>query len=80
MVKWRFEFDAKSGPLEAGDFGQNGEIGDFRQNRQSVGDKRRSLKYITQPLSLLLPESPCEGQSFCLHSDHQNRLIIAYIE
>ena len=33
---WRFELDAKSGPLEAGDFGENGnfgEIGDFGKNR-----------------------------------------------
>ena len=32
---WRFELDAKSGPLEAGDFGENGdfgEIGDFGKN------------------------------------------------
>ena len=30
--RWRFELDAKGGPLEAGDFGENGdfgEIGDF---------------------------------------------------
>ena len=27
--RWRFEVDAKSGPLEAGDFG---EIGDFGKN------------------------------------------------
>ena len=32
---WRFELDAKSGPLEAGDFG---EIGDFGKNRQRAGD------------------------------------------
>ena len=31
---WRFELDAKSGPLESGDFG---EIGDFRENRQRAG-------------------------------------------
>ena len=33
--RWRFELDAKSGPLEAGDFGKNGdfgEIGDFGKN------------------------------------------------
>ena len=33
---WRFELDAKSGPLEAGDFGENGdfgEIGNFGKNR-----------------------------------------------
>ena len=33
--RWRFELDAKSGPLEAGDFGENGdfgEIGDFGKN------------------------------------------------
>ena len=38
---WRFELDAKSGPLEAGDFGENsgcGEIGDFGKNRQRAGD------------------------------------------
>ena len=32
---WRFELDAKSGPLDAGDFG---EIGDFGKNRQRAGD------------------------------------------
>ena len=32
---WRFELDAKSGPLEAGDFG---EIGNFGKNRQRAGD------------------------------------------
>ena len=32
---WRFELDAKSGPLEAGDFG---EIGDFGKNRQRAGN------------------------------------------
>ena len=33
--RWRFELDAKSGPLEAGDFGKNGDfgkIGDFSKN------------------------------------------------
>ena len=30
--RWRFELDAKSGPLEAGDFG---EIGDFGKNRHA---------------------------------------------
>ena len=29
---WRFELDAKSGPLEAGDFGENG---DFGKNRHA---------------------------------------------
>ena len=36
--RWRFELDAKSGPLEAGDFGENGnfgEIGDFGKNRRA---------------------------------------------
>ena len=32
---WRFELDAKSGPLEAGDFG---EIGNFGKHRQRAGD------------------------------------------
>ena len=38
---WRFELDAKSGPLEAGDFGENGDFGeirDFGKNRQRAGD------------------------------------------
>ena len=37
---WRFKLDTKSGPLETGDFG---EIGDFSENLQRVGnngDKR----------------------------------------
>ena len=36
--RWRFELDAKSGPLEVGDFGENGdfgEIGDFGKNRNA---------------------------------------------
>ena len=32
---WRFDLNAKSGPLEAGDFG---EIGDFGKNHQRAGD------------------------------------------
>ena len=32
---WRFELDAKSGPLETGDFG---EIGDFDENHQRACD------------------------------------------
>ena len=32
---WQFELDAKSGPLETGDFG---EIGDFGENRRRAGD------------------------------------------
>ena len=38
---WRFELDAKSGPLEAGDFG---EIGDFGKNRQRVGDMWQNIQ------------------------------------
>ena len=37
---WRFELDAKSGPLETGDFGENGdcsENSDFGENRQRAG-------------------------------------------
>ena len=26
---WRFELDAKSGPLEVGDFGENGDFGEI---------------------------------------------------
>ena len=33
--RWRFELDAKSGPLEAGDFGENGDFGDFGKNRHA---------------------------------------------
>ena len=32
---WRFELDAKRGPLETGDFGK---IRGFGENRQGVGD------------------------------------------
>ena len=45
---WQFELDAKSGPLEAGDFGENGhfgEIGDFGKNRQWAGDIQNVAKY-----------------------------------
>ena len=41
---WRFELDAKSGPLEAGDFGENGdfgEIGDFGKNHQKCMQWRK---------------------------------------
>ena len=37
---WRLELDTKSGPLETGDFGENGdcsEIGDFGENRHRAG-------------------------------------------
>ena len=45
---WRFELDAKSGPLEAGNFSENGdfgEIGDFGKNRQRAGDIQNVAKY-----------------------------------
>ena len=35
---WRFELDAKSGPLEAGDFGKNGDFGEIGKNCQRAGD------------------------------------------
>ena len=35
---WRFELDARSGALEAGDFSKNGEIGDFGKNCRRAGD------------------------------------------
>ena len=35
--RWRFELDAKSGPLEAGDFG---EIGDFGKNRHACNGEK----------------------------------------
>ena len=38
---WRFELDAKSGPLEAGDFG---EIGDFGKIRQRAGDMWQNIQ------------------------------------
>ena len=38
---WRFELDAKSGPLKAGDFG---EIGDFGKNRQRAGDMWQNIQ------------------------------------
>ena len=47
---WRFELDAKSGPLEAGDFG---EIGDFGKNRHAcngengeTGEKSPASGYL----------------------------------
>ena len=39
--RWRLELDAKSGPLEAGDFG---EIGDFGKNHQSAGDMWQNIQ------------------------------------
>ena len=33
--RWRFELDAKSGPLEAGDFGENGDFGEIGKNRHA---------------------------------------------
>ena len=44
---WRFELDAKSGPLEVDDFGENGdfgEIGDFGKNRQRAGDMWQNIQ------------------------------------
>ena len=38
---WRFQLDAKSGPLEAGDFGENG---DFGKNRQRAGDMWQNIQ------------------------------------
>ena len=38
---WRFELDAKRGPLETGDIGKIsgfGKIGGFGENRQRAGD------------------------------------------
>ena len=49
--RWRFELDAKSGPLEAGDFGENGdfgEIGDFGKNRQMAGDMWQNIQIVCQ--------------------------------
>ena len=37
---WWFELDAKSGPLEAGDFGEIGNCGENRQRAGDNGDKR----------------------------------------
>ena len=58
---WQFELDAKSGPLETGDFG---EIGDFGKNRQrasdndgkrpgplETGDREQSIDHIPYYLS-----------------------------
>ena len=48
---WRFELDAKSGPLEAGNFGENGdfgEIGDFGKNRQRAGDMWQNIQTVRQ--------------------------------
>ena len=48
--RWRFELDAKSGPLEAGDFGKNGdfgEIGDFGKN-QTANQTSRDVTKIRQ--------------------------------
>ena len=33
--RWQFELDAKSGPLEAGDFGKNGDFGNPNHNKVS---------------------------------------------
>ena len=38
--RWRFELDAKSGPLEASDFGENGDFGKNRQRGGDNSDKR----------------------------------------
>ena len=37
---WRFEWDAKSGPLEAGHFGENGHFGKNCQRAGNNSDKR----------------------------------------
>ena len=58
---WRFDLDAKSGPLEAGDFGENGdlvEIGDFGKNRQRAGDSsdfdQPTSTFICYPTCMLV--------------------------
>ena len=56
---WRFELDDKSGPLEAGNFGENGdfgeigEIGDFGKNRQRAGDMWQNIQYNTIQYNVL---------------------------
>ena len=51
---WRFELDSKSGPLEAGDFGKNGDfgkIGNFDKKRQKCMQWRKWQKNC-QPLAI----------------------------
>ena len=38
--RWRFELDTKSGPLEARDFGENGDFGKNRERADDNSDKR----------------------------------------
>ena len=49
---WRFELDAKSGPLETDDFGENGdfyEIGDFGKNPQMAGNNGEKRPGALEP-------------------------------
>ena len=43
---WRFELDAKSGPLEAGDFGENGDFGEIGDFLHSIRVAYELLKFI----------------------------------
>ena len=42
---WRFELDARSGPLEAGNFGKIDDFGENRQRADNNGDKEVYLHY-----------------------------------
>ena len=48
--RWRFELDAKSGPLEAGDFGENGETG---EKSPAAGDLNWMPKVVPLKLAIL---------------------------
>ena len=43
---WRIKLDAKSGPLESGDFGKNGKFGwrKLAENRQRAGESNQMAK------------------------------------
>ena len=54
--RWRFELDAKSGPLEAGDFGKNHQrAGDMWQNIQIGCPEMHAMAKLVknhQPLAI----------------------------
>ena len=63
--RWRFELDAKSGPLEAGNFG---EIGDFGKNHQRAGD-------MWQNIQIRCPEMHAMAKMAKLAKNHQPLVI-----
>ena len=69
---WRFELDAKSGPLETGDIA---EIGDFVENHQRVGD----IQNVAMCLPLLWDEvgpEICKIYTYAIETNVHNYNVL----